>query len=426
LFLAACAGPAPKVGEIGAVEGFLGAAIGEEPRAALLARDTLSAGGTAADAATAAYFAMTVTYPVAVGLGGGGVCLYYDHRANKTETLDFRAAAAAGGVMAIPGALRGMALLHSRYGRLPWAQMVAPAEKMARFGHQISRALAKRLGPQAARLQADAAAAKIFLHADGTPLAEAETVVQVELASTLTRIRTRGVGDIYGGEAGRRMLQAGASHGGKITIAELRKYRASWRGTAQTPIGNHVLHHPILGDGTNTSQLLTTTLAKTSTNVTANDIFEGADLARRGDRGEAALVVGDSFGSSAACVFDMNGAFGSAIMAPELGIFLSSSPGGPRPGGGGRGYPLPLLGVNDPLNQTVLAAAGAGGPQGALGVAALSLRVMSGDTRQGYRMGPRPGSMVPQGHTYRAENLPVRLRSQGLWPGRVRQVLKWQ
>ncbi len=38
-----------------------------------------------------------------------------------------------------------------------------------------------------------------------------------------------------------------------------------------------------------------------------------------------------------------------------------------------------MLGVNDRLNQTVLAAAGAGGPQGALAVAALSLRVMAGD-----------------------------------------------
>lgn len=360
------------------MEGFLGAAMGEEPRAALVARDALSAGGTAADAATAAYFAMTVTYPVAVGLGGGGVCLYYDHRANKTETLDFRAAAA-DGAMALPGALRGMALLHSRYGRLPWAQMVAPAETMARFGHQISRALARRLAPQAARLRADATAAKIFLHADGSPLEEAETVVQVELASALTRVRTRGVGDIYGGEAGRQMLRAGASHGGKITIAELRKYRAVWRGTAQTKIGNHVLHHPVLGNGKNTAQQLTAILAKKSAAAAAREIFAGADLARKTDRGEAALVVGDSFGSSAACVFEMNGAFGSARMVPELGIFLSPNPGPARTARGGAGYPLPLLGVNDPLNQTVLAAAGAGGPQGALAVAALSLRVMAGD-----------------------------------------------
>ena len=56
LLVAACGIAPTKTGEIGAVEGFLGAAISEEPRAALVARDTLSAGGSAADAAVAAYF----------------------------------------------------------------------------------------------------------------------------------------------------------------------------------------------------------------------------------------------------------------------------------------------------------------------------------------------------------------------------------
>ncbi|MBT3535197.1 MAG: hypothetical protein HN478_15050 [Rhodospirillaceae bacterium] len=382
LALAACGGAPPKVGQVGAVQGFIGAAIGEEPRAALAARDTLSAGGTAADAATAAYFTMTVTYPVAVGLGGGGVCLYYDHRGDKVETLDFRAAPAlAGGAIAVPGALRGMALLHSRYGRLPWAQLVAPAETMARFGHQISRALAKRLAPQAARLHRDATAARIFLHADGTPLDEAETVFQVELASALTRIRTRGVSDLYGGEAGRQLLQAGAAHGGKGTIAELRKYRAIWRETAQTPVGNHMLHHPVLGDGESTGKRLTDMLAKSSVVDTARAMFSGQKLSGAIDRGEAAFVAGDSFGSSVACIFHMNGAFGSAAMVPEMGVFLSPESGAGQTLGGGRGYSLPLLGVNEPLNQTVLAVAGAGGPNGALAAAFVSLEAMtkSGD-----------------------------------------------
>ncbi len=346
------------------MEGFLGAAIVEEPRAALMARDTLSLGGTAADAATAAFFAMTVTYPVAVGLGGGGVCLYYDHRANKTETLDFRLAPGT----AAPGALRGMALLHSRYGRLPWAQLVAPAETMARFGHQISRALAKRLAPQAGRLKADATAAKLFLHSDGAPLAEAESLVQVELASVLTRIRTRGVSDLYGGEAGREFLKASAARGGTITIADLRRYRAVWRGTVRRPIGDQVLHVPVLGAADRLSGLL---LEKVMAGAAA-EVFSPVEMADTTDRGEAALVVADSFGSAAACVYQMNGAFGSGAMAPSLGIFLAPA-GSP----GWRGYPLPLLGVNENVNQTVMASAGAGGPLGALAAAAVGLSVMA-------------------------------------------------
>ncbi len=387
LTLAACGGPAPKVGEIGAIGGFLGAAVVEEPRAALVARDVLSAGGTAADAVTAAFFAMTVTYPVAVGLGGGGVCLYYDHRSNTTETLDFRpAAAAAGGTVAVPGALRGMALLHSRYGRLPWAQLVAPAETMARFGHQISRALAKRLRPQAERLRADPTAAALFLHPDGTAPREAENLIQVELASILTRIRTRGVGDLYGGEAGRQLLRASAARGGKITISELRRYRAVWRETARRPIGNNVLHHPMLGPGDNPAHQLSGLLRKNSMADAAARTFAQDDMAMTIDRGEGAIVIGDSFGSAAACVYQMNGAFGSGAMVPSLGIFLA-----PSPATRWHGYPLPLLGVNEHVHQTLLAAAGAGGPAGAIAAAAVSLAVMANDKTLAQAMAvPRP------------------------------------
>ena len=371
--LAGCSKPAPKVGEIGAVEGFVGAVVAEEPRAALIARDVLSSGGTAADAVTAAYFTMAVTYPVAVGLGGGGFCLYYDHRSNKAETLDFRPAPpAAGGPIAVPGALRGMALLHSRYGRLPWAQLVAPAETMARFGHQISRALAKRLAPQAARLKADPAAAALFLHADGTALAEAEKLVQVELAAALTRVRTRGVSDLYGGEAGRQLVQASALRRGKVTIADLRGFRPVWRKPAQRPIGNHILYHPVLGPGDNPALKLTGLLLEKSPADAAALAFARDDMKMAKDRGEAAVVAGDSFGSSAACVYQMNGAFGSGAMVRNLGIFMAS-----RAADGWPGYPLPLLGVNDPLTQTVMATAGAGGPEGAAAAAAVGLAAMA-------------------------------------------------
>ncbi len=387
LFLAACGAPKPEVGLVGNVKGFFGAAIVEEPRAALVARDVLSSGGTAADAATAAFFTMSVTYPVAVGLGGGGVCLYFDQAANKTETLDFRVGpVAAGGPVGIPGAVRGMALLHSRYGRLPWSQLVAPAETMARFGHQISRALAQRLASQAARLRGDAMAARIFLHTDGSPLGEADKIVQVELAAALTRVRTRGVSDIYGGEAGQQLVRAGNAAGGKVTIDHLRRYRANWRGTRATVLGNHMLHHPDLDPhpdrvpGENAAQQLTRLMAGMSAGKAADKVFSQEDLDRTDDRGEGAFVIGDSFGSAAACVFSMNGAFGRGVMAPGLGIFMASAANqdGAAAGGGGAN-PLPLLGVNDPVGQAVMAAVGAGGPNGALAAAAVALGVMDKD-----------------------------------------------
>ena len=118
ILLTGCGDPGPQLGELGAVKGFRGVVAVEEPRAALAAFDILSAGGTASDAAAAAFFTMTVTYPVGAGLGGGGICIAYDAISDKVESIDFLPRAAAnGGTMMVPGALRGVASLHARYGR---------------------------------------------------------------------------------------------------------------------------------------------------------------------------------------------------------------------------------------------------------------------------------------------------------------------
>src|SRR5690606_16144077 len=118
-------------------------AVSGEPRAALVARDVLAAGGTAADAAAAGYFALSVTLPSSVGLGGGGACAVYDRRANVGEIIEFPAVASGteANAVAIPAAPRGMFALHARYGRMPIDQLILPAERLARFGEPVSRAL---------------------------------------------------------------------------------------------------------------------------------------------------------------------------------------------------------------------------------------------------------------------------------------------
>ena len=135
--VAACTGvPDEQKGEIGTVEGFAGIVAADEPRAAVLARDVLGNGGNAADAAVTMYFAMTVTLPSRVGLGGGGVCLIFDNGDLKAESLQFlpRASGERG---VVPQGARAMAALHARHGLLRWEQLLIPAESLARFGHPV-------------------------------------------------------------------------------------------------------------------------------------------------------------------------------------------------------------------------------------------------------------------------------------------------
>ncbi len=78
--------PAPA----GVVGTFLGGVAADEPRAALVGHEILLAGGNAADAATAVYFALAVTMPSSASLGGG-VCVVEDIDTKTTKALHFLA-----------------------------------------------------------------------------------------------------------------------------------------------------------------------------------------------------------------------------------------------------------------------------------------------------------------------------------------------
>ena len=67
-------------GTPGHVAGFLGGVAADEPRAAIVARDILSGGGSAVDAAVAGAFTMAVTLPSRAGLGGGAMLVRHTGR----------------------------------------------------------------------------------------------------------------------------------------------------------------------------------------------------------------------------------------------------------------------------------------------------------------------------------------------------------
>ena len=224
-------GSAPQQGQPGFVQGFLGGVATDEPRATLAARQVLSAGGTAADAAVAAGFALSVTLPSRAGLGGGGACLAYaaDKKSPNqgvpeavlfTPIAPASVGANADRPAAVPMLARGLYLLHARYGSLPFEGLIVPSEQLARFGTPTPRALANDIALVAGPLLADPQARAVFSQ-NGTPLTEGQPLVQPDLGATLAQIRVSGVGDLYTGALARRIVQASPLAGGPIALADL-------------------------------------------------------------------------------------------------------------------------------------------------------------------------------------------------------------
>jgi gamma-glutamyltranspeptidase/glutathione hydrolase len=203
----------------------------------------LEAGGNAVDAAVAVGFALAVTHPSAGNIGGGGFMLvrfadgrstFLDFRerapekASRNMYLDASGKATNESVVGyraagVPGSVRGFEYASKKYGRKPWADVVAPAVALAEKGSPVSFGLAKSLGGSAGRLGQSPESKRIFLR-EGKPYEAGETFMQPELARTLGRIREQGARDFYEGETARLLAADMERHGGLVTLADLKDY----------------------------------------------------------------------------------------------------------------------------------------------------------------------------------------------------------
>lgn len=373
--LSGCSDSGPPIGQVGYITSYSGGAAAEEPHATLVARDVLSAGGTAADAAVAMYFTLAVTLPSAAGLGGGGVCIYYDSRTNKAETLDFIARApgrlTTGGrwPAAVPGTVRGMFALQARYGRLRWEQMILPAESLARFGTPAPRALVSAI-PGSAVLS-DPLGVREFGGASGKGLAESDMLRRIDLAGTLGRIRAAGAGDFYTGALARAYVSGVTSIGGSVTMDDMRGYHPTWRETITGSFGSHKVHFPPspvtggriaaaiwakLGDNSTFAGLDPGARERVLVD-TARDAYAGAWARPAPGGGSAGFLAMDREGSAAACTVSMNRPFGTGKIIPGLGFLAVRPPDDPATALLGL---VPMVIANQNNNQAFMAATGAG------------------------------------------------------------------
>lgn len=359
----AVAGSGPAAGNPGFVRGFLGAVAADEPRAALTAREVLSAGGTAADAAVALGAALMVTLPSRAGPLGGGACLSYVRDRATVEAISFPANAPAdpGGdrPAAAGSALRGLFLLHNRAGSRPFGTLVEPAEQLARQGFPMSRALARDLAPVTALLAADPG-----LGATLAGRTEGDRVVQPDLGATFAQVRVAGVGDLHQGALARRVEDGAPTAGAALTVADLRAALPATTAAESETLGPDRIHF-MPGGG-------------------VRQALAGGAEGGAGLPASTSFTVLDRQGNAVACMLTQNNLFGTGRTVPGTGIVLAAAPtGAVQP-------PVPALAIATAANLRSFRAASAGSGQGAapLAAAAALRAALAG---QPASSGPEPG-----------------------------------
>ncbi|WP_152361235.1 gamma-glutamyltransferase family protein [Microlunatus speluncae] len=221
-----------------------GRVVSPDSRATRAGQEVLAAGGTAADAVIATGAVLCVVSPHMVTIGGDSwtlagpadgeiVAINGTGRAPAGLTPDLlralgHQAMPGSGVhsISVPGLPSAWAELHARFGRIPFAELLAPAIAYARDGATVAPSLARDLVDYGSRLVRDPGARPLFFTADGFPLTEGDTYVQSALAGSLEALAAEGVGALYGGEVGAAYARGLAIHGGSMTRDDLSRHRA--------------------------------------------------------------------------------------------------------------------------------------------------------------------------------------------------------
>ncbi|KAK1776693.1 gamma-glutamyltranspeptidase [Copromyces sp. CBS 386.78] len=226
-------------------EGHRGAVASESAICSEIGIDTLRKGGSAADAMVATTLCVGTIGMYHSGIGGGGFMLVRDPDGNY-ETVDYRETAPAAATqdmynddpnasvigarsVAIPSELRGLEYVHSKYGRLPWHDLVLPSVKIARDGFKVTEDLV--------RYMASASVSDDFLTRDpvwaqdfapnGTLLGLGDTITRKRYAKTLAKIALFGADAFYTGPIADSIIALLQPLGGILTYSDLANYEVS-------------------------------------------------------------------------------------------------------------------------------------------------------------------------------------------------------
>jgi gamma-glutamyltranspeptidase / glutathione hydrolase len=203
----------------------------------------LQQGGNAVDAAVAAAFALAVTHPAAGNIGGGGFMVVHPPK-GKPTVIEYRETAPAAAaktmflkddgqygprVVGVPGTVRGMALAHQKFGKLPWKTVVMPAVKLAAEGFTLDAHEATSINNIVAVADGFPELRRVFGRPDGKRWNTGDRLVQPDLAKTLRLIAEQGPDAFYSGPVADLIVAEMRTGGGLISNEDLASYKAIQR-----------------------------------------------------------------------------------------------------------------------------------------------------------------------------------------------------
>lgn len=220
------------------------------PLAAQAGVDVMRAGGNAIDAAIATALTLNVVEPNASGLGGGGFMVIRFAKTGDVAVIDYREKAPAsatrdmyasdqakkelwtqlgGKAIGVPGTLKGLEMALQMYGTLTFADVAAPAIKLAEGGFEVSSELSGIIKDNYEKLAKYNDPDKVPYFSDGLPLEAGDILRNPELAATFRLIAEKGSDALYRGPVGEAIVAAVNKSGGNMTMQDLADYNAVMR-----------------------------------------------------------------------------------------------------------------------------------------------------------------------------------------------------
>ncbi|XP_017056183.1 scoloptoxin SSD14 isoform X5 [Drosophila ficusphila] len=220
----------------------------------------LQKNGSAVDAAIAAMLCNGLLTLQSMGIGGGHMMNIYDREEQHATAIDAREVAPYAAEpnmfaedpeksykgplsISVPGEVMGYHAAHQRFGRLPWADLVAPSLELCEKGYHVSQHMERALHSVLPYITKHEQY-QIYLNEQTGKPHVAGTVVKPpkNLCTTYKLLAQNGPMDFYNGTVAKLLAEDLSDMGSIITLADLEYYEVDVVNSITMDLGGDTLY----------------------------------------------------------------------------------------------------------------------------------------------------------------------------------------